>query len=157
MAKLAWGVTAMFVENSKLYIAFPENNTGRAIIYLSYNLKLKTWSRAGKANQSTAFEDTAFSSDRAFMSFQNNSGNSCMYLNVFDEGRWIQPHEDVPGQSNDNPMMATTLDDKLNIVYNSSNGNKDVLWIQRRLTDYSIESWMSVVKTDLLCKFVFLK
>jgi 1-phosphatidylinositol phosphodiesterase len=141
----SWGITAMFVENSTLSIAFPENNTGRAIIYLSYDPKLKTWSRTGKADQSTAFGvSAAFTNNKAFMTFQRNSdGTGLMYLNVFDGGRWIQPHEEVPGQSSDTPMIAA-LDDMLNIVYNSHDDNRDVLWIQRRLTNYSLESWMSV-------------
>jgi hypothetical protein len=96
-----------------------------------------------KTDQATAFGISAASrKELGFMGFQRNSSNGQMYLNFFD-GRWIQPHEDIPGTLSDTPMMAV-LDDMLNIVYNSHDDQKNVLWLQRSFSDYTLDSWMSV-------------
>jgi hypothetical protein len=82
---------------STFHCFFPENNTGRAILYLSYDPKLKTWSRTTiKTDQATAFGVSAASrKELGFMGFQRNSSNGQMYLNLFD-GRCLACHQGQP-------------------------------------------------------------
>ena len=76
------------------------------IFCLSYDPKLKTWLRTNNTEQATTFRISAASGDgKGFMGFQRYSSIDQMYVNLHD-GKWIQPHQDLPGLSTDTPTMV---------------------------------------------------
>ena len=143
-----WGSAGMFVQNSTLYIVFPENNSGRAILTLTYNPTLKTWSRISKAPESTSFGvNTTYGDEIGFMGFQENAKSNDVYVSLY-EGKWI-PHESTGASSANTPSLAV-LGDILNVVIDSNNGNRDILWLQRSLASYTLDSWMSALPSASL-------
>jgi len=139
----SWGIPAIYVQNNALYMLFSENNSGRKIQNLIYNNTTQTWSRVSPPPESTAFGVSAtFGNEMSFMGFQENANSGNVYVSIYNNS-WA-PHEDTGHSSSDTPTLAI-LDDVLNVVFDSRNGNRDILWVQRPLTFYSLESWMSVV------------
>ncbi|PPQ98663.1 hypothetical protein CVT26_013809 [Gymnopilus dilepis] len=140
-----WGIPALFVQDSKLYMAFAANNDGRQILTLVFNPSAQTWSRASNPPETTAYGVSAtYGDELSFVAFQDHRSTGGDFVSVFDGTSWSQSHENTGESSSDTPTMAI-LDGVVNLVFNSNNGNRDILWTQRPLTNYSLESWMSVI------------
>lgn len=138
-----WGIPAMFVQANVLYMPFTANNNGRLILNLFYNGLTKTWSRALNPPETSAYGvSAAYGEDLAFVCFQDYNGGGGIFVSAYSDDSWAQHHEDTGQSSADTPSMAV-LDGVLNVVFNSHNGNGNILWSQRPLTNYSLESWMS--------------
>ena len=141
----SWGNVGMFVQSSTLFLVFPVNNSSRVIWTLIYNPELRTWKRLVMSPESTSFGVNATYGDEiGFMGFQENDD---VYVSLY-QGKWI-PHESTGASSADTPSLAV-LGNTLNVVINSNNDIRDILWLQRSLANYSIETWMSVIPDTTL-------
>ncbi|KAJ7201217.1 PLC-like phosphodiesterase [Mycena rebaudengoi] len=149
-APKSWGTTALYTLGSQIYIIFPANTKGRGLVLMSATEVNGTWNQITAPNQSTAYGVSAASyGTRALIAFQSNNGNGQLLADLYDGVNWNKNNEDTTQTTSHTPAIAV-LDGVANCIFTSHDGSSTVLWVQRALTAFPLNSWMAHLSGSLL-------
>ncbi|KAJ7485246.1 PLC-like phosphodiesterase [Mycena galericulata] len=145
----SWGTPALYTLGSQIYILFPANNSGRKVLAMSATAVNGTWTTATAPNESTAYGTSAATYEtNAVMAFQSNNGKGQLFASFYNGAAWLG-HEDT-GQTTSHTPAIVVLDGIANCVFSSHDASSSVLWIQRPVSLYPLNSWMAHLSGSLL-------
>ncbi|KAJ7180338.1 PLC-like phosphodiesterase [Mycena crocata] len=145
LGELTWGTPSLYTVGTatELYLLFPANNNGRTILEISTTAVNGTWGRVTAPNEQSAFGTSAAKfGNTAAMGFQSNNGKGQVLVSFWNGTSWL-PHENVASQTSSHTPALAVLDGILNCIFPSHNSNEVVLWAQRPLLAYPLDSWMA--------------